>query len=387
MLMLSISSAGKLVTLAMASFMLASSSFAAPMVNLHRGDIVRAIDCVKIQDDSIHDVVVQGEQTPIKIDVSGCEPSLLDTTHPWTVTLVNCEHHEDTVKLAELVGGAGQKEYTLSVNTQPSTLATPNNRNIASTTGSTKYHIQVDTISKDGAERLTGRSVSFKIAPTTAFQKRDDDVVPPVDITPIPEVVSIVDGAATPEVTSPVDGAAIPEVASPVDGVAISEVSSPVVVSTIPEVVDVNNGEGFSPAAVAVSPAAPADLTINHSPTLVATPAPSASPSPTPAVIPSPTYPNVPLEIIDPSTPVEPTGPNQAAPGDPAPPKVIHEPKKKPSAGEVFLKYAGAGSAILSTLGLGLGGVVGGVIGGAAGLLIGVTAALINSLYYAPNVA
>lgn len=66
---------------------------------------------------------------------------------------------------------------------------------------------------------------------------------------------------------------------------------------------------------------------------------------------------------------------------------MIHEPKKKPSAGEVFLKYAGAGSAILSTLGLGLGGVVGGVIGGAAGLLIGVTAALINSLYYAPNVA
>jgi hypothetical protein len=120
MLMLSISSAGKLVTLAMASFMLASSSFAAPMVNLHRGDIVRAIDCVKIQDDSIHDVVVQGEQTPIKIDVSGCEPSLLDTTHPWTVTLVNCEHHEDTVKLAELVS---QTFLVLSTNEQRSNLA------------------------------------------------------------------------------------------------------------------------------------------------------------------------------------------------------------------------------------------------------------------------
>lgn len=102
--MLNISSAAKLVTLAMASFMLASSSFAAPVLNLHgEGDSLPAIDCVKIQGDSTHDVIVQGEQTPIKIDVSGCDPSLVDTTLPWRVTLVNCEHHEDTLKLADLV--------------------------------------------------------------------------------------------------------------------------------------------------------------------------------------------------------------------------------------------------------------------------------------------
>lgn len=250
----------------------------------------------------------------------------------------------------------------MSVNIQPSTLATLNNGNIVSTTGSTKYHIQVETTSKDGTERLTGRTVSFNIAPTSAFQKRNDDAVLSVD------------GAAISEVASPVDGAANPEVALSVDG------------STVPEVVDVNNGEGVSPAAVAISPAVsetPIDVPIS-----VANPPSSISSSSVLAAIPSPTYPNVPLEITDPSIPVpNTTGPNQAAPGDPATPKVIQEPKKKPSSGEVFLKYAGAGSAILSTIGLGLGGLVGGAVGGAVGLVIGVAAALVNSLYYAPNVA
>lgn len=104
-------------------------------------------------------------------------------------------------------------------------------------------------------------------------------------------------------------------------------------------------------------------------------------------MVPNPTYPNTPPEIIDPSTLVTPSGPNQAALGDPEAPKVIQEPKKRPSSAEVFFKYAGAGSAILSTIGLGVGGLVGGVVGGTVGLLIGVSAALVTSLYYAPNVA
>lgn len=105
--MLNISSAAKLVTLTMASFMLASSTSAAPVLNLHSGggNSLPAIDCVKIQSDITHEnaSIVQGEQVPIKIDVSGCHPSSVDTTQPWVVTLVNCEHHDDTLKLADLV--------------------------------------------------------------------------------------------------------------------------------------------------------------------------------------------------------------------------------------------------------------------------------------------
>lgn len=107
MLMLNISSAAKLVILAMASFMLASSTSAAPVLNLHSegGNSLPAIDCVKIRNDRTRENadIVQGEQVPIKIDVSGCDPSLVDTTQPWIVTLVNCEHHDDTLKLASFV--------------------------------------------------------------------------------------------------------------------------------------------------------------------------------------------------------------------------------------------------------------------------------------------
>ncbi|KAG9066906.1 hypothetical protein KI688_012818 [Linnemannia hyalina] len=346
MLMLNISSAAKLVTLAMATFMLASSTSAAPVLNLHGGgeDFLPAIDCVKIQSDITREnvSVVQGEQIPIKIDVTGCDPSLVDIVQPWIVTFVNCENHDNTLKLADIIGGADQKEYTLDVNTQPNTLAALNAGSIPSTkTGSTKYHIQVDAISRDGTERLTGRTASFNIAATSFFQKRDDGIIPPVD------------------------GAAIPEIASPVDG------------ASIPEVVGADKVEDLSPAAAAPPPAT--------APTVAATPFPS--PSPAPAVVPNPTYPNTPPEIIDLSTAVTPSGPNQAAPGDPAAPKVIQEPKKGPSSAEVFFKYAGAGSAILSTIGLGVGGLVGGIVGGTVGLVIGISAALVNSLYYAPNVA
>ncbi|KAF9551831.1 hypothetical protein EC957_004154 [Mortierella hygrophila] len=342
MLMLNISSAAKLATLAMATFMLASSTSAAPVLNLHGGvDPLPAIDCVKIQSDITRENVslVQGEQIPIKIDVTGCHPSLVDIAQPWIVTLVNCENHDNTLKLADIIGGADQKEYTLAVNTQPSTLAALNTGSIPSTKpSSTKYHIQVDAISKDGTERLTGRTASFNIAATSFFQRRDDDIVPPVD---------------GPETASPVDGA------------------------SIPEVVGADKVEDLSPAAAAPPPAT--------APTVAATPSPS--PSPAPAVIPNPTYPNTPPETIDLSTAVTPSGPNQAAPGDPAAPKVIQEPKKGPSSAEVFFKYAGAGSAILSTIGLGVGGLVGGIVGGTVGLVIGISAALVNSLYYAPNVA
>ncbi|KAF8936965.1 hypothetical protein BGZ47_009235 [Haplosporangium gracile] len=312
--MLNISSTAKLVTLVMASFMLASSTSAAPVLNLHSGgDSLLAVDC----------------------------------------------------------HGADQKEYSLAINIQPNTLATLNAGKIAlTTTDSPKYHIQVDATSKSGTERLTGRAASFNIAATTFFQKRNDDI------------------------TLPVDGSAIPEVVSPISGVAA------------PVPIDESKAKKLffqsqqlqhrRPRQLPGAPAPPVNPAITTAPvplavpeTSVATSAPSVtpspSPSPSPAVIPTPTYPNTSLEIIDPSTLVNPSGPNQAAPGDPAAPKVIPEPKKQPTSAEVFFKYAGAGSAILSTIGFGVGGLVGGVVGGTVGLLIGLLAALVTSLYYAPN--
>ncbi|KAF9105634.1 hypothetical protein BGX29_011839 [Mortierella sp. GBA35] len=351
MLMLNASSATKLVTLTVASFMLASSSSAAPVINRQgESPSLPAVDCVKIQDDIDCSKLVQGEQVPIKVDTSGCDPSLVDTTQPWTVTLVNCEHHDDTLKLADIVGGAVQKDHTWNVQVQPNTIAAFNS-NVAST--NFKYHIQVELITKDGNERLFGKTTSFIIS--KSLQKRDDDVVyaiPPVDN------------------AVPVDNAAI----APIDNVAVPPADN----AAIPEVTGIDQSQDPTQAAanpaidvLAVPPAIPLPT--------VKTPDDPVAPLPT---VKSPSI----IDTNNGDVP-NPSGPNQSKPGDPAAVQIIHEPKKRPSAGEVFLKYAGAGSAILSTIGPGLGGVVGGVVGGAAGLVIGLTAALVISLYYAPNVA
>ncbi|KAH7052869.1 hypothetical protein BKA57DRAFT_526864 [Linnemannia elongata] len=411
MLMLKISSAAKLVALAMASFMLASSTSAAPVLNPHsEGDSLPAIDCVKIQSDITREnaPVVLGEQGLIKIDVSGCDPSLVDTAQPWTVTLVNCEHHDDTVKLADLIGGADQKEYTFAVNAQSNTLMAIKTGSGSSTaTDSPKFHIQVDATSKDGTKRLTGRTASFNFVANSFFQKRDDDIIPPVDGAAMPEIVSPVDGASAPEVVeadkaediSPAATATPPATPTVTGAPAVKPAAPAIPTGNPPTTTTVKNPPTTTtvtstkpPVITTVKPSTTPVVTTtsipsatSKTPTVAATPSPS--PSPAPAVIPNPTYPNTPLEIIDPSTLATPSGPNQAAPGDPAAPKVIQEPKKRPSSGEVFLKYAGAGSAILSTIGLGVGGLVGGIVGGTVGLLIGVSAALVNSLYYAPNVA
>ncbi|KAF9986208.1 hypothetical protein BGZ75_002088 [Mortierella antarctica] len=62
---------------------------------------------------------------------------------------------------------------------------------------------------------------------------------------------------------------------------------------------------------------------------------------------------------------------------------VAEEVKKKQTPGEIFLKYAGAGAGILSTIGVGVGGLVGGVIGGTVGLVLGLVLAAANAAFYA----
>ncbi|KAG0278458.1 hypothetical protein BGZ95_003957 [Linnemannia exigua] len=413
MLMLITNSAAKLVAMAMASIMLASSSstFAAPVLNLHGPGADKplpSINCVKIQSNDINRAsLVQGDHVPFKIDVSGCDPALIDASQPWTITLVNCQNHADTFTLADLVGGAEQKEFSWAVQTQQlKGLLDVNTNHIASTpdsNDSNKYHIQVDATSKDGTALLSGRTASFVIDTNSALHKRDDDNVAQV-VTPITEVTPIpaTDDSATPAT----DGNATPAIdTTPIHVGDIIPSPGSDIVTVSNEATDVNNVQDNSPAATVTpatpdvpaievqgalpaaeaSPVVPDILNSLASPaTNPAVPA-TASPSPL-AVIPSPTYPNLPLEIIDNSQIVNTTGPNQPAKGDPTASKIIIETKKR-TAGDVFLTYAGAGSAILSTVGLGLGGLVGGVVGGAVGLVIGLTAALVNSLYYAPNVA
>ncbi|KAF9128433.1 hypothetical protein BGW39_005057 [Mortierella sp. 14UC] len=395
MLMLNISSAAKLVAMTVAGFILASTTAtAAPFLNLHyEGDTLPAIDCVKIQGTDINRAsLLQGEQLPVKIDTSGCVPSLVDATQPWTLTLVNCQNHTDTLKLADLEGrGADQKEYNWAVQTQLNNILNDNTNTASITDNTNKYYIQVDTPSKDGSGRLTGKTASFTIDTNNSLQKRDDDV---------PAVTKIPDAPVAPVV----NGVTVPD-APAVDGVTVPDTPATDVVTTPEEPTDVNNTQDISPAdttpaapaapvikvsgapsvanpvvpAVPNTPAAPAtkpvipavpvppvvpNASIVPPPAAPAVPVPAPAPAippaaPAPAVIPSPTYPNIPLEIVNLATLPNPAGPNQPAAGDPKGFQIILEPKKGPSTGEVFLKYAGAGSAILSTIGLGLGGLVG----------------------------
>ncbi|KAF9952362.1 hypothetical protein BGZ72_006337 [Mortierella alpina] len=100
--------------------------------------------------------------------------------------------------------------------------------------------------------------------------------------------------------------------------------------------------------------------------------------------------------LVDPTVPVAPI---TDAPVFPEPPKdspqaptptypnlpiaVEEEVKKKPTPGEIFAKYAAAGAGILSTIGVGVGGLLGGVVGGAVGLVLGLVLAAVNASFYA----
>lgn len=103
-------------------------------------------------------------------------------------------------------------------------------------------------------------------------------------------------------------------------------------------------------------------------------------------VVPVTHYPNTPKDTIvpDPSTLPHPSGPNLKSPLDPVkyiPPPAGEATSPKPTSSQTFLKYAGAGAAILSTVGLGLGGVVGGAVGATVGFVFGLVGAAVNAMY------
>ncbi|KAF9934302.1 hypothetical protein FBU30_002441 [Linnemannia zychae] len=344
MLMLNNSSAAKLVTLALTSLVLTS---AAPIINLNSSQdpSLPAIDCIKVQGDLATTAasLAQGDRIPIKIDVSGCDPSTVDPAQPLTITLVKCDQHDTMLKLAEIVGEAEQKEYTWIINT-PSTTIEILNLNSASP-DSNKYHIKVDAISKDGTTYLTGKTLSFNIDAPVNFQKRDDNNV--VSLPPLAEVSN----SAIADAVKPED-AALTEVPVPETSAEQAPIASDVT----------NQVDSVVP-----------DTSMDASPVIP----PVDTSNPVPDILP-PSTSNVSFEPIDTSDLPMPSGPNQPAQGDPELSNIIQETNRQ-SASDVFFKYAGASSAILSTIGWGVGGLVGGVLGGTAGLLIGLTAALIDA--------
>lgn len=116
----------------------------------------------------------------------------------------------------------------------------------------------------------------------------------------------------------------------------------------------------------------------------ISIPAPPAADAP---VIPTPetsglgtTFPNTPAPpIVDPAdlpTPLNPPVEGVVFPASPEP-----TPQPTPSKSAIFLKYAGAGAAILSTIGVGVGGLAGGAVGGTIGLVLGLVVAGVNSLF------
>ncbi|KAK3806742.1 MAG: hypothetical protein J3Q66DRAFT_421541 [Benniella sp.] len=116
---------------------------------------------------------------------------------------------------------------------------------------------------------------------------------------------------------------------------------------------------------------------------------------PAPPVIDAPTQPTFP-------TPDSPSDPGTTAPNNPIPPvvdpaelpqplnppvdRVVSPsapeptPQPGPSVGSIFLKYVAAGAGILSTIGVGVGGLVGGAVGGTVGLVLGLVAAGVNTM-------
>ncbi|KAG0285803.1 hypothetical protein BGZ98_005317 [Dissophora globulifera] len=183
------------------------------------------------------------------------------------------------------------------------------------------FHVQVHSTTADGRVRLVGKTESFSIA--DALVKRQDvRFLPPDQATPPPP-----------------------------------------------------------PANAPVFPAPPtADPNSNVDPSIPAPPASEAPKFPIPdSPTPEPTFPNTPAPPpADPATLPAPLNPPVEGVVLPSVTGPTPQPKRTNAA--TFLKYAGAGGAILSTIGTGVGGLVGGVVGGTIGLVLGLVIAGVNSV-------
>ncbi|KAF9429808.1 hypothetical protein BGZ94_009424 [Podila epigama] len=269
----------------------------------------------------------EGDKLLLTIDVSGCDQSTLQSDKPWSLYIGDAKHPEVAPVMVTQMVIPGKTQYWWEASLP----------NVRDTDEEPEYYILAQTMSIDGKQRFVGRTEAFAIVEEETNSndtrmslarhiiKRDE---PQQEQAPL--------AAAAPEAPPAT------EVAGAVTG----------------------GDPNFKPA--------------------LAIPQVNVPPPNPYLTAPEPSFPNVPKPPpADPAVLPDPTYPNIRKDGDPLPvvkPGPDGEPKE--TASDVFFRYAGAGAAILSTVGVGVGGLVGGVVGGAVGLTTGLIAATANSLYY-----
>ncbi|KAG0344121.1 hypothetical protein BG004_004722 [Podila humilis] len=303
-------------------------------IDLSNHGNVRVLNCAQVR---IPDVFAKstsgehpanaslGQRVRISIDASECDHDIVKSAEPWTLYIANTKDSKSKPTILAKLVNSRETEYGWDANHLPQdAVLTESSSSLADGTSAleVKYYIQVETSSQDGKTLLTGRSDPFAILDPTSHIAASGVSR---DIGSSPQIVLVNDATA-------------PEIAETV-GTDVKATASP-------------------------------DNSNSHS-----------------NDVPQPHSPNIPKDTTEekPSDLPSPSGPNQGKDGDPVPyvaPGPEGEKYKKPAAGETFAKYAGAGAAIFSTIGLGVGGLVGGVVGGTVGLVVGLIAATANSAFY-----
>ncbi|KAF9292196.1 hypothetical protein BGZ68_009787 [Mortierella alpina] len=293
------------------------------------------------------------------VDASACDASRIDVTQPWTVFVMSHSNNQGSrVVFSDIIAPGRVSEYTWVV--QPTqyraAFVTDPSLGISTTKEpprpETEYYIRVQAVDKGKQSLLMGRSHTFVIG--TALSKREDP--------PLPDLSAV--GIST----DPNTLSAMTE--EPHLSVLDSTTGSPEETST--PLLNAQGALGESTGAdLPMVPAAvvqePAPLSVDPTGGLIDPTVPVAP------ITDAPVFPETPQDLPQESTPSYPN----------LPITVVEEVKKKQPPAEIFAKYAAAGAGILSTIGVGVGGVIGGVIGGTAGLVIGLLLAAANASFYA----
>ncbi|KAG0352956.1 hypothetical protein BG005_007685 [Podila minutissima] len=318
----------------------------------------------------------EGEKLAISIDTSDCDQSIVQLATPWTMHLGNTNYKSAKAVVVAHLLVPGTTQYMWEVHS-PFPQEYQHAQAFVST-AHPQYYIQVQTASNDGRELLVGQSEPFAIIADTHTQQQQD---PEHSDTPSSHV-SIPRDSTQPD---------LPHLkkreennSDKTDAQAILS-SDPIAALSDPVVSDVKEDE--KEASSSETAAAKSDAEIAAAVVLKPKPKPPVEEEkPDSEDTPKTHYPNIPKDttVPDPSTIPKVSGPNLHSPEDPVPyvpPEVGKAIPPKKSAEETFLKYVGAGAAIFSTVGLGLGGVVGGFLGGTVGFVIGLIGAAANGAF------
>ncbi|KAF9438754.1 hypothetical protein BGZ76_005060 [Entomortierella beljakovae] len=304
------------------------------------------IECVKVIAPTIislsgitleHPVIINGQSLPIKIDALGCDPTMTESAQPWILSLVD-RSQGDTIKLADVTTD-NQVNYNWLVNSPPlqkhDTIDVDEIQPVSESANVNEYFLKVEGLSQSG-QRLAGKSDAFVIVNAPILQKRQSD-----DDSALP-------GPPRADFTEDVD----PTIAAP------STFDSP----SFPTPEGTPNDVAQTPNDVAMVPIA--EPIANVDPTVLSTPEVAT--------------PVIPVNVEPKTTDVlkEVPKPSNLPDNSSAEEGIVYPAKSRL---DPFYKYAAAGGALLSLIGLGVGGIVGGLIGGTIGLVAGLILAGINT--------